>query len=328
VNRKAVLAAGAAGLLVAGLAAGWLLRDTGSGCSGAPLTLYVTAQPEIGPAVREVAARFDVQDHAVRGRCVRVAVTDRESAGMASDLAAGRPTPDVWIPDSWVWITAARQTRAGTARVPQWADPVASTPVVLAVTTAVAAELQAAKTPPTWKLLTGPDFTARTPDPSTTGPAALALAALRQTAPTDVAPFVRRMYGHTAPSATAFADFLTLPRDQRALVVATEQQVATYNAAHQPNPASPLVPAEGTFLLTYPYAVTAQDPLREQAAEAFKAALQSRPAQDILTAHDFRTPTGTATEDLAQSLNVATAAPRQLPLTPALYEAALKSWRT
>jgi len=328
VNRRVGLAAGAAGLLVAGLAGGWLLRDTGSGCSGAPLTLYVTAQPEIGPAVREVAARFDVQDHTVRGRCVRVAVTERDSAGVAADLAAGQVDPDVWIPDTWVWITEARQTRTGAARVPLWADPVAATPVVLATTTAVAAELQSARTPVTWRLLTGSDFVPRLPDPTTSAPGALALAALRQSAPADLSTAVHGLKGHTGPSTAAFADFVTLPRDRRAVVVATEQQVAAYNATHEPNPASPLVPAEGTFMLTYPYAVTAQNPLRKQAAEAFKSALQSRPAQDALDDAGFRAPDGTASSDLARSLGVSTAVPKQLQLTQALYNATLQAWRT
>ncbi len=314
--RRTWLATGGAVLLVAGLTGGWLLRSVGSGCAGAPLPLSVTAQPEIAPAVRDVADRFNVQDHTVRGRCVRVAVTVRESS-----LVAASPSrlPDVWIPDSWVWLVAA-QRRGG--RVPQLADPLATTPVVVAVATANAAGLT-----PSWKLLESSDFAPRLPDPTTSAPGAMAVAALRKVDAAGLTGFLKSV--RTAEPSAAFADFTDLPRDQRLVAAATEQQVFTYNAAHQPNPATPLLPAEGTYLLTYPYAVTATDPLAKQAADAFHDALRSRPAQDALSAAGFRAPDGTAGADLAQALGVPATAPKEPdPLTPALYETALTTWTT
>lgn len=313
--RKAWLASGGAALLVAGLTGGWLLRSVGSGCTGAPLPLSVTAQPEIAPAVRKVADRFNVQGHQVRGRCVRVAVTAQEPSVIAR---SPKRLPDVWIPEHWVWLVAA-QAKGG--KVPQVADPLATTPVVLAVTTANATGLG-----PSWKLLEhGSALVPRMPDPALSASGALALTALHKVDAGELADFLKGIQIATAPA--GFGDLTGLPRDQRVVLVATEQQVFTYNAAHRPNPATPLIPAEGTYLMTFPYAVISPDPLRKQAADAFHAALRSRPAQDALTAAGFRGPDGTAAADLAQTLGATTAAPKPPePLTPKLYQNTLLAW--
>lgn len=89
-------------------------------CSGADVRITVAAQPEIAPALKDVASRFNVERHRVGGRCVHASVTPVAPA-------AYKGQSDAWLPESSLWLGR---------NMP--ATPVAATPVVLATPRPVA----------------------------------------------------------------------------------------------------------------------------------------------------------------------------------------------
>src|SRR5690348_10022164 len=96
-------------------------------------TLRVTATPEIAPVVAAAADRLG-------DTCARVLVTPQESAATADVLAGPRAKqPDVWIPESTVWLQRTQARRAWD--LPVGGTSVASSPVVLGVTKTAADRL-------------------------------------------------------------------------------------------------------------------------------------------------------------------------------------------
>lgn len=334
----------AAALLAAGAAAGgaWTvgaLPGTGP-CRGDDLEVRVAAQPEIAPALREVASRFNVETHRVAGRCVRARVTAVAPAAYARDAAARRDV-DAWVPESSLWLGVAR---AADDRVPPAAVPLAATPVVLATTRPVDAEFRAADVTASWKLLLGDEagglpLARRTPDPAVGMGGAIGMIALGQVAGPDEATDdgVVRALRKSAPSGRAsaaggsagtLADLAGDERFDRPLAVTTEQAVIAYNAAHRPNPVVALAPREGTLMLDHPYAVVARDGKRREAAEAFQAALGSRSARDVLQSRGFRRPDGALAEPHADRLGLPERPPKPLRVpTREEIDRALASWR-
>ncbi|MFG2016823.1 substrate-binding domain-containing protein [Actinomadura geliboluensis] len=282
-------------------------------CSGTDVRITVAAQPEIAPALKDVASRFNVERHHVGGRCVHASVTPVAPS-------AYRGQSDAWLPESSLWLG---RNMPGT--------PVAATPVVLATTRPVADEFQSTDIDISWKLLLkdkADDLPlARTvADPSAGMTGTVAMLALQQLdEKADVAKALRKSGGSTATLAT----LTTAERFARPLAVTTEQAVVTYNETHRPNPVVSLLPTEGTLMLDHPYAVTTKDPRRRDAAEAFQAALGTRSARNILQRAGFRTPDGALNTAYATEYNVPDKPPKSLRLpTRKEIGEALTSWKT
>src|SRR5262245_51190160 len=90
--------------------------------------LNVTVSPDIAPVIASKAQNLSEDD------CYDVTVNDRESEATAQSLVVsdGSQPPDVWIPNSTIWLQRA-QAR-GAWRVPVTGTSIASSPVVLAMT--------------------------------------------------------------------------------------------------------------------------------------------------------------------------------------------------
>ncbi|MGB3442690.1 MAG: substrate-binding and VWA domain-containing protein [Actinophytocola sp.] len=117
-------------------------------------TLRVTAAQEIAPVVEAAADRM-------ADPCARVLVTSQESAATGDALAEPRADqPDVWIPESTVWLQRTQARRAWD--LPVGGTSIASSPVVLGVTKTAADRLGA---PLTWARVLGSDVRAGLPDP-------------------------------------------------------------------------------------------------------------------------------------------------------------------
>jgi extracellular solute-binding protein len=304
--RVRLLIAGAV-LLVVGLSAGaYLLRDRPQTCQGKTLQISVVAAPDITPALGDIAARFNVQPHEIGGMCARITMDMRDPAAVVRSLKNGESLDaDAWVPDSSMWLKPAE---AAGARTLATGTPVAATPVVIAVPRAVAGELRDARTAASWRLLKKAPLRAsvRTLDPARNAAgAAVALATRATIGPVTVqrAPDPDRLY----------AAFAGLPDLRRPLVAATEQSVVAYNDTHRPNPATVLVPEEGTLLLDHPLVAVAADPLRAQAVDAFRWALQARPAIDTLQRYGFRTADGRLDARDATRLGLRETLPKILP---------------
>ncbi|GAA2623640.1 substrate-binding domain-containing protein [Actinomadura fulvescens] len=326
------LAVGA--LLAVGVGGGgaWALGAFSQPCSGAPLEVTIAAQPEIAPALRTVAERFNVESRRVGGRCVRAQITAvapadyvRTNATKNTDARRG----DAWIPESSLWLGVAR--RAGHQEVPVGGPSFATSAVVLATTRPVDAEFRDAGVVPSWRLLlgrkaSGISLARRTADPAKDMTGTVAMIALAQV---QKKPVNARVVGdlRRGTDVTPLNDLAGMERFVRPLAVTSEQAVVAYNDAHRPNPVVALPPREGTLMLDHPFAITTRDTLRHDGAAAFLSALGSRSARETLQRFGFRTPEGAMGAAYAREHGLSETAPRVLRLpTQKEIDQALRSW--
>lgn len=131
-----------AGVLVSGVSVGYAIIVQ-SGCHGAPLRLQVTASPDQGTVVDQLAQQFAQKQVKVDGKCLAVNVEHRGSAEVVRALDAPKgwnasaygPRPDVWMPDSSAWLRLAATAPHARSFVPLQGRSVAASPVVLAMPT-------------------------------------------------------------------------------------------------------------------------------------------------------------------------------------------------
>jgi hypothetical protein len=140
-----VLAVALAGILVVGPRRAYALLPLTTTTSCTPVDVDVSAAPAAVPVVRQAVAAIQGQDVGA-GQCVRVVVTAQDPAGTVAGSAVLPPdrAPDVWIPDSSLWIP-----RITTWRLQRVAS-LASTPMVLGTSRQATVALGWAQSPPTW----------------------------------------------------------------------------------------------------------------------------------------------------------------------------------
>lgn len=154
--------------LLALLAAGAVVADRtllADQC-GRYLRLGITTDQHLAPMVRTAANRWQNGHPRVAGDCVRITVTAADPADVAAAIAARHGAaltgvgqaagtvgiPQVWIPDSTMWLTRLRTAKAG--QVPATGTSIGTSPVVLAVPAPVLPSLGLAG-PVSWKELVG-----------------------------------------------------------------------------------------------------------------------------------------------------------------------------
>jgi Ca-activated chloride channel homolog len=110
------------------------------GCGEPAVTLNVAASPDHYPVVRDLAETWNGDEHRVDSRCAQIAVQAMPSSFAASTLSPewdeerDGARPDVWIPDSSVWLTVAAARPDAAQLLPTEPPPsLASSPVVLAM---------------------------------------------------------------------------------------------------------------------------------------------------------------------------------------------------
>ncbi|WP_249714159.1 VWA domain-containing protein [Rhizomonospora bruguierae] len=140
-------------LIVVGVGAWVGYRELRAAACSGELRLTVAAAEEIAPAVQATVDQWAKDRPAVDGTCVAVAVTASDPTEVAAVVAGdhgvaitgvgqapGTATlPDVWIPDSSMWIVRLQTAAAGF--VPAEATSIARSPVVLAMPQPVADQL-------------------------------------------------------------------------------------------------------------------------------------------------------------------------------------------
>jgi Ca-activated chloride channel homolog len=122
--------------LVLGSGAAFAFRTNGSdACSPDGPAVHVSAAPDIAPVVSAAASTFGNRN----AGCVSFDVVAQEPASLIASLADGaiRP-PDVWVPDSSLWLTRADDDKVTDVPSPTSARSIATSPLVLAVSSAVA----------------------------------------------------------------------------------------------------------------------------------------------------------------------------------------------
>ena len=310
--------------------AGWFTFDLLTdklGASSCESTTSVTlsAAPDIAPAIAQIARKQAADD------CYQVRVSAIESAAVAESLIVsdGTDIPDVWIPESTLWLRRAQD--AGAWDVPVSGTPVASSPVVLAATETVAAGLGWPDTRPTWAQLIGPaagPIAVGFPDPARDPAGVSTLLGLRELvagAPdpgTASTVAMRALSQHTvAQQADLFARLPDVPA-----FPTSEHAVLRHNAKQGGTPLVAIYAAVPA--LDYPYVVLPDTQDAERvAAERFLDRLRTQESVDLLADAGFRTPDGKALRDRSKDGRTTASPVPPAPLPEAVeVEQVLAAW--
>ncbi|MEZ0112808.1 Ca-activated chloride channel family protein [Catenulispora sp. EB89] len=287
-----------------------------------PTTVSAVVAPDLAGVLAPVLTPQPVP-------CVRVVMTSADSADMAHYLAGSgaapagvRGRPDVWIPDTSLWLELARATGTGQAALPQNGSSVADSPTVVASPKPVAgllggggafsweqlvklalAQSQAAPSALNPKAGAAPVVAIADPTHDGAGLSALiVLDGMLAQAVDDpqlkvgITGFVKGMADNVAGSMAAL---LAKPAADVAAFPASEQEVFRYNSRKPAVPLAALYPSDGSASLDYPLVVlNGADNAHAVAANALLTYLQTT-AQDALRQQGFRSPDGAPSQVLA-----------------------------
>jgi Ca-activated chloride channel family protein len=295
-------------------------RTAGSGCSGEVTSLKVAASSTHFGVLDRLAKQWNEDAPAVEGQCVGVTVIEKGSSEVAATLgpswdeARDGPRPDVWVPDSRLWMLIASTRPDAAALLPPSAPSIATSPVVLAVRRNVVEALGWPQQPLGWDEVLGsfarPDVWARVKHPefarlkmgmvdATASTAGLAstLALLDRDADAKLSNqeitagvAFTQVVGGLAPDAATFLEDQSDPNSPVAIFPILERDLAAYATK---NPTTPLVPiyAPAPVVADFPYAVLNAgwvDSVRRETARLFLELLESAPGEDALAADGFR----------------------------------------
>jgi von Willebrand factor type A domain-containing protein len=314
-------------------AGGWVLAGSrrAASCEGS-LALTIHAAPGIASVLQTAADRLRGAKAAVDGVCVDATVVEREPArvaayvaGAASGEASPDDLPDIWVPDSSLWLDMVRSDERTRSEVPPASVSIAASPVVVAMTRPVAARLAAAGAATRTEAAPGePDapssgigwgrlldaLSARQPlafgmpDPvsSATGVATLyglyEVLTQRKAPPTAVTATCRVLGANAAPTVSELTSRVpAMPSDKGLQAFAADEAAIWRFNREQPGvPLVAVYPAEGSMRLDYPYAVlprAAADPDKSEASATLLAEIVAPSGDDAIFAAGLRLPDGT-----------------------------------
>lgn len=337
--------AAAFGLVILLGAGFYALADTSGGCNDT-ISLNVVAAPDIAPAVSDISTGFNSARHSVNGRCVRAVVKAADPALTTTELsgegsAPGEVRPDVWIPDSSLWVTLVGSSSGGATAVRLTPTSLAESPVLVATTRTYANKIKQQGIQPTWDmLLKATDALAAgavtknamlpansvhlqilDPTRNAAGLSAVVMThMLLQSDPNSAAIFtqiVRSVQASISPDTKSlFGVFKRNMHGRTPIVIAPEQAVWKYNQASPSPPLSAIYPAEGMLKMDYPVATVTQDNTKLRAAQLLESDMGSANAHADVRALGFRTPDGQPGDNFTPANGVSPRMPRALP-TPA-----------
>jgi Ca-activated chloride channel family protein len=340
----------------------WRLFGTGvsSRCTGSPDTIFVAAAPDTAPVLDPLAHRWNATHPTYQGQCIAAEVVPKDPSQVANALGPNWDTgrdgtqPDVWVPDSSLWLDVAASRPDAAAMLAAKPTSLASSPVVLALRRPVAQALGWPQTTLGWTDVLGafvhPDGWPHTghpewaslrvgmPDPAVSTPGIAAVLALLDQAGTGTvsdAQFLASIgltqsLGAVAANTSSFFDAQKSTAGQGLDAVAAFPALERDVAAHDADsPASALVPIylpHDPVVADFPYAVlTANwvDPAHRVIAGRFLDYLRGAAGQSALRAARLRTPdqtVGAAPLPADQGFQPAVAAPRKEPGPAALSQ--------
>lgn len=275
------------------------LADAAAACPTSA-SIKVTVAAELVQPVSSVLKRL----HQARAlddadpRCPVPTVTVGDPANMAEFLAsAGSIKPDVWIPDSTMWV--ARSAASGLAMSTK-PTSLARSPLVAAVAVD-GVQARALSSATGWGDLLpsggSPGVRLGLPAPkrlTTTMGALVALRSLAQARPGGAADLTAALRAAKLDvSGQSPEAWLGAAVQEDLVVPATEQQVAAYNRS-QPKPTlRAIYPADTSAVsLDYPFVILASDPARQARAATLLAGLQDETGRAALAAAGFRDASG------------------------------------
>lgn len=286
---------------------GWFtfdfLRDRlGASSCDTTTIVNVTAAPDVAPVVTQIGNRLSEEDE---DGCYKINVSNRESATTADSLVVsdGSERPDVWIPESTIWLQRAQDK--GAWNVPVNGTSIASSPVVTALTEDAAGKLGWPDQAPEWSQLFGPaaqNLTIGMPDPAREPTGVSTLFGIHQLlgdgpeSGKKVTSELRRLSPNTVPAQSDL--FARLPGAQTTDdpvdgFPTSEVSVLRHNVKQSASPlvavyAKPAVPA-----LDFPFVVLPETKAdKRDAAEKFLKVLIDQQAEETFGDAGFRTPDG------------------------------------
>lgn len=292
-------------------------------CSGAPLTITVVAPSGISPVLDRLATAWTASRPDLHGRCLAATVSRKESSQVAATLSPGWDTvrdgvrPDVWVPESSLWLSVAGGRPEAAAMLPASPASIASSPVVVALRSEVAealgwpqqaltwpAVIGAFVTPGGWAKLGHPEWSQLRigmvePSASTAGLAAV-ISILDQTGSGTVSDeqlvaslgFTQAL-GAVVPDGGQFFTAQVSPTSNIAAFPALETDLAAFNRAHPDHQLVPVYPAGAPIVADYPYTVLNSswvDADVRAAADQFLKYLQSNAGLDAFGVAGLRAP--------------------------------------
>jgi Ca-activated chloride channel family protein len=329
------VAAGAAVVIGATAVAIVMLRPAAddTACQGEPTTVTVAAAAAHFPVLSGLARTWSAEHPAVNGQCVMAIVVLKGSSEVAAalgpswDTERDGPRPDVWVPDSRLWLLVAGSRPDAGAMLAADAPSIASSPVVLAVRRPVAEALGWPQRdlgwedvlgifsrPDLWEGLGHPEWAAlrfgmTDPTLSTAGLAAT-LALLDTDANGELSDAeltagvaFTQLLGSMAPDTTVFLN------DQREAAAPSggiagsdlgvaafpilERDVAAYDATGPEIDLVPVYAKQAPIVADFPFAILSTDwvdDLRSGAASQFLDFVLGPKGQEALAADGFRRP--------------------------------------
>jgi Ca-activated chloride channel family protein len=318
--------AGVVVLVLAGAVAHVLAGGPGramlSTCSGPPLTVTVATPSGLFPALDRLAKAWTAEHPEHGGRCLAATASRKESGQLAAALSPGwdpardGTRPDVWVPESSLWLSVAGVRPEAAAMLPPDPTSIATSPVVMALRAPVAQALGwpqqaltwqqvigAFVTPGSWAKLGHPEWAnlrvgMLEPSASTAGLAAV-IAILDQsgTGTMTDAQLVAAL-GFTQALGAVVPDpsqFFAAQSDQNSPIAAfpvLETDVAAYDRSN-PNRLVPVYPSNAPLVADYPYTVLnsswVDGDIREAAGE-FLDYLRGNAGQDAFGVAGLRGP--------------------------------------
>jgi Ca-activated chloride channel homolog len=322
--RRPALLGGLAVVLVAVLAlsvAWWVTGpDDDAAVAGCQeQTVRVTVAPEVGALVEQLLAE---PAELSEGVCAVAEVTAEEPLQTLADLGSlgADALPEVWVPDSSLWVA-----RAGDAGL-ETAGSLASSAIVLATSRAAADALGWTTTPPSWGSALTTDRPVAVPDLAASAEGLSVLAAVRQslggTTDADNA-VVEAVLAAGRGEVPSVADALQAGIEGGAdapLVPVSEQEVLAANKAASSDSLVAVYPTDGSPSLDYP---VLRVPVGDGSAavDAVVEALTAASTSAQARAAGFRDAEGGAPEGAGPETGVQEAAPATLALDPAALQA-------
>lgn len=255
-------------------------------CPSGERAVRVVAAPEIAAVLADLLEPSDAAD-ACRHTEVEAADPAQVASGLRED-ASDVATPDVWVPDSSLWLAAAGVTGDHPS--------IATSPVVLGA--AGAPEEPADATALLTSAGSGTTAAARLvlPDPRSSAASTAVVAGLHATAVerAGLRSGVARALRQAVPSQVADATTLLRTLTPDHLVAVSEQAVWAHNVASEPaHRVTAVYPADGGAVLDYPFVVLPGPAARSGEAERLLEVVRSPRAVVALAGRGFRTATGT-----------------------------------
>ncbi|GAB3588397.1 substrate-binding domain-containing protein [Calidifontibacter terrae] len=323
-NKKVAAGAGLLALLIgstAGVSALVKSSDTTASCPNPP-KVQVAVAAEMYPVVFRQVQNLE-QNPAV---CADYIVSSR-SGQSVNDLVktGGSELPDVWIPDSSIWVNDAT-AKLGTGWVNN-SGSVASSPIVIGVPQSQTARAGFSRTPTWAQFLSAADLPVSVQDVSSSASALEAMGVANRSttahdARTTLLQAIIRL-SRASVSTQTIAQKATEGASSARAYPLSEQQLMAFNKDNPDKQLQVLVPTEGVPELDYPFVQPVKGtPAPAGAVSALFAALKSPEAKTDLTTAGFRVPGGGAPAGSPVAADVK----KVTPLTPADEVSTLKSW--